>query len=198
MVLLIYAHPQHSRSAANRALLEGVLDLPGLVFHPLYDRYPDFSIDAAAERDLLTRAQLVVWQHPLYWYSVPALLKLWFEQVLSRGWAYGGGPGGGRALAGKHCLWVTTTGADDEGYEETGIHRHRFDAFVPAIRQTAQFCHMDWLAPLVLHDAHRADDGRLAHQAQVYRRRLLPYLDGAPGSAAPAADSRMGAQGASR
>jgi glutathione-regulated potassium-efflux system ancillary protein KefF len=174
MVLLIYAHPYHARSVANRALLQGVLDLPDLVFHPLYDRYPDFSIDAAAERELLAQATLVIWQHPLYWYGAPALLALWFERVLVRGWAYGGSDG--RALAGKDCLWVTTTGGADEAYRQDGVHGHPFEAFVPPMRQTARFCHMNWLDPLVLHDAHDLGPEALARQAQTYRQRLLPYL----------------------
>ena len=43
----------------------------------------------------------IVLQHPLYWYSVPGLLKHWFDKVLARGFAYGAG---GRELVGKR--WV--------------------------------------------------------------------------------------------
>lgn len=52
----------------------------------LYDLYPAVDIDAAAERTALGRASVVVWQHPIYRYNVPALLKLWFERVLTPGW----------------------------------------------------------------------------------------------------------------
>jgi glutathione-regulated potassium-efflux system ancillary protein KefF len=170
VILLLYAHPHPPHSIANRVLLDAVRDVPHLTIHSLYDRYPDFSIDITAERHALARAQLIIWQHPLYWYTVPALLKYWFETVLTRGYAYGDG---GTALAGKRCLWVTTTGAPDEGYSAAGIHQHNFDAFVPVVKQTAQFCHMHWLAPIVVLGAHRLDRGELEQQGAAYRQRLL-------------------------
>jgi glutathione-regulated potassium-efflux system ancillary protein KefF len=61
--------------------------------HSLYDLYPDFDIDVDAEQAALKHADLVVWMHPIYWYSVPAMLKHWFDVVLLRGWAYGEGGG---------------------------------------------------------------------------------------------------------
>ena len=68
------------------------------------------AFDVPAEQSALRAAERVVWQCPLYWYSVPALLSLWFEKVLAHGWAYGSG---GDALKGKRALWVTTTGAPE-------------------------------------------------------------------------------------
>jgi len=174
MIALIHAHPHPAQSIANRALLAAVRDLPGLQLRSLYDLYPDFSVDIEAERALLTSARLVIWQHPLYWYSVPALLKLWFEGVLGEGWAYGEG---GRALAGKDCLWVTSTGALDDAYAATGMHGFPFAAFVPPVRQTARFCGMHWLEPIVVHGAHRIGQEALQGAAAAYRARLQTWLD---------------------
>ena len=87
MILVVLAHPYPDRSYANRALLASLDGLAGVEVRSLYDLYPDFAIDAAAERAALAAASVVVWQHPIYWYSVPALLKLWFEKVLTPGWA---------------------------------------------------------------------------------------------------------------
>lgn len=174
MILLLYAHPHPDRSVANRILIDAVRDLPGLAVHSLYDLYPDFAIDAAAERRAIEGARLVIWQHPLYWYSVPALLKLWFESVLTRGWAYGDG---GTALAGKDCLWVTTTGAEADAYGPGGKHAHGFSEFVPHVEQTARFCGMNWLPPIVLHGAHRRTRDSLAQQAAGYRAQLQAWRD---------------------
>jgi len=174
MIVLVYAHPHPARSIANRALLAAVRDLPGLELRSLYDLYPDFSIDIEAERAVLSAARLVIWQHPLYWYSVPALLKLWFEGVLGEGWAYGEG---GAALAGKDCLWVTSTGALEEAYAATGKHGLPFATFVPPVQQTARFCGMNWLEPIVVHGAHRSGQEGLQRAAAAYRNRLQPFLD---------------------
>jgi glutathione-regulated potassium-efflux system ancillary protein KefF len=170
MICLLYAHPYPDRSRANRALLNAVRGVDQLEVRRLYDLYPDFSIDVHAEHEALTRAQLIVLQHPLYWYSVPGLLKHWFDKVLTVGWAYGNG---GDALRGKHCWWVATTGALGSGYEKAGIHMRPFADFVPPIEQTARFCGMHWLEPLIVHGAHRIDDDALNEQAERYRERLV-------------------------
>jgi len=174
MILVVYAHPHHARSVTNRALLDAVRDLDGVRVHALYDRYPDFSIDGDAERELLLEAELVVLQHPLYWYAPPALLKLWFEEVLRHGWAFGEGE---RRLAGKHCQWVVTTGAPANGYLPEGMHGHDFEAFVPVVRQTAKFCGMHWHEPIVVHGASRIDPEVLEREAAGYRSRLAAWRE---------------------
>ena len=177
MITLIYAHPHPLRSRGSRALVEAVRTLPGLEVRSLYDLYPDFSLDVEAEQRALAASRLLVWQHPVYWYSVPALLKLWFEQVLAHGWAYGEG---GTALAGKDCLWVSTTGGPPDWYTPEGPHGHAFAAFEPTIRQTARFCGMNWLDPVAVYGAHRISEDELEHAALAYRQRLERYLESAP------------------
>jgi glutathione-regulated potassium-efflux system ancillary protein KefF len=139
----------------------------------LYERYPDFSIDVAAEQRTLSEASLIVWQHPVYWYGTPPLLSLWFEKVLARGWAYGKG---GDALRGKACLWVPTTGGDTDAYREGGMHGHTFDKFVPPIEQTARFCGMRWLPPLIMHGSHHVSDDELRKRGFEYQDRVQHFL----------------------
>ncbi len=98
MILIIYAHPYPHHSHANKRMLEQARTLEGVEIRSLYQLYPDFNIDIAAEQEALSRADLIVWQHPMQWYSIPPLLKLWIDKVFSHGWAYGHG---GKALHGK-------------------------------------------------------------------------------------------------
>ncbi len=177
MITLIHAHPYPDRSRAGRVLVEAVRDLPGLDVRAIHDLYPDFSIDVEVEQAALARAQVIVWQHPVYWYGPPALLKLWFDKVLAFGWAYGPG---GHALTGKRCLWVATTGGDQDAYGPAGMHAHGFDAFMPPIRQTARFCGMEWEEPIVLHGVRQLDDGAIADAARAYRARLQALAAMAP------------------
>lgn len=186
MIAVVFAHPYPRHSRACAALLRAIEDLPGIEVRSLYDRYPDFDIDAASEQAALERARLVVWMHPLYWYAGPALFKLWLEQVLVKGWAYGEGGG---ALSGKDCLWVTTTGGDEAAFSPAGRHAHAFDAFAPAMEQTARFCGMRWLEPFVLHGAHIIPDEELARAAQDLRRRVQRWIDG-QGAGIPMASGR--------
>ena len=167
--LLLYAHPYPDRSRANRALLEAVRELPHVQVRALYDLYPDFSVDVAAEQSALRAAERVVWQCPVYWYSVPALLSLWFEKVLAHGWAFGSG---GDALKGKRALWVTTTGAPDTAYAAGQMHARPFADYVPPVEHTARFCGMIWEPPLIHHGAQRASDEVLRGWAARYCARL--------------------------
>lgn len=107
MILIIYAHPYPHHSHANKRMLEQVRTLDGVEIRSLYHLYPDFNIDVAAEQEALSRADLVILQHPMQWYSTPPLLKLWLDKVLAHGWAYGHG---GTALHGKSVMWAVTTG----------------------------------------------------------------------------------------
>lgn len=173
MLLLVLAHPYPDRSRANQALLEGVQGLEGLEVRSLYDLYPDFDIDVPAEQAALSRAKVVIWQHPTYWYAPPGLLKHWFDVVLLRGWAYGEG---GDALRGKRCLWVTTTGGEPSAYGPGGMHRLPFEEFIPPVEQTARFCQMQWEPPLIVHSAHRVSDDDLRALGRDYRRRLEALL----------------------
>jgi glutathione-regulated potassium-efflux system ancillary protein KefF len=170
MIAVLQAHPYPDRSRANRILGRAIDDLPGVAVRSLYDLYPDFAIDVDAEQRVLAAAEVVVWQHPLFWYAAPALLTLWYEQVLTAGWAWGPG---GDALRGKLCLWVVTTGGDDGDYGPDGLHGHRFETFASATRQTALFCGMRWLDPLIVHAANRVGDEVLRAWGERYRDRLV-------------------------
>jgi glutathione-regulated potassium-efflux system ancillary protein KefF len=168
-ILVIFAHPYPRDSRAGAALLAALAGLEAVEVRSLYDRYPDFDIDSAAEQSAAGRAGLVVWLHPLHWYGVPGLLKQWFDMVLVKGWAYGEGGG---ALAGKDCLWAVTTGGDEAAFSPEGRHAHAFGDFVAPIEQTARFCGMNWLAPHVVHGAHSVSGEVLAAAAAAFRARL--------------------------
>jgi glutathione-regulated potassium-efflux system ancillary protein KefF len=175
-VLVIAAHPDLARSHVNRALAEAcrAAALPALEYRDLYALYPDYLIDVPAEQAALARAQLVVWQHPIQWYSMPPLMKLWVDEVLRYGWAYGHG---GTALRGKDLWLVASTGSPEQAYRPDGAQRYFFDAFLPAYEQTATLCGLRFLPPLLLHGAHAVSPAALAGHAATFVARLRDYPD---------------------
>jgi glutathione-regulated potassium-efflux system ancillary protein KefF len=180
-VLVIVAHPQLEQSRANRRLMQaaeaaaalsGDDAAPKVVVRDLYALYPDYLIDTAAEQAALVDARLVVWQHPIHWYHMPPLMKLWVDDVLAFGWAYGPG---GDALRNKDLWLVATTGGAEDSYRPDSYNRYFFDAFLPPYEQTAALCGMRFLPPLMLHGAHKASEREIRDHASVYARRLVDY-----------------------
>lgn len=172
-LLLLYAHPASHRSRLNRRLLKDVADLPSVRVHDLYEEYPDFHIEVRREQALLLEHDTIVFQHPFYWYSVPALLKQWMDLVLKHGWAYGEG---GTALRGKRWLTAVTTGGPEGAYQSEGTNRYTMRQLLAPIEQTAQLCGMAFLDPFITHGAHRLTDEALSNQAKAYRQRLSSLL----------------------
>jgi glutathione-regulated potassium-efflux system ancillary protein KefF len=171
-VLVLVAHPDIARSRINRALAAQARLLPpeAVEVRDLYALYPDFVIDIEAEQAALAAARTVVWVHPVQWYSMPALMKLWMDDVLAFRWAYGPG---GRALVGK-CVWlVVSTGGTETSYQEVGSNGHPFASFLPAYRQTAELVGMRFLEPEVFHGAHKAGAQAVHAHAHAFAQRLL-------------------------
>ena len=172
-ILLLLAHPQRAHSRVNQTLALAA-QAAGFTLRDLYALYPDYLIDVPTEQALLAEADLVVWLHPIHWYGMPALMKLWLDEVFGFGWAYGPG---GQALHGKHLWLVTSTGGPEDSYGPGGYNRHFFDAFLPPYEQTAALAGMTFLPPLVLHGAQRASAAELAAHAQVFVQRLGSWPD---------------------
>lgn len=176
-ILVLFAHSARHLSRVNRQLAEAVRQLDHVELHDLYETYPDFYIDVAAEQARLAAADMLVLLHPLQWYSMPALLKEWIDAVLLPGWAYGNG---GNALAGKTYLLAVTTGSPAHAYAYGEVHGRPFEHYLPAFRQTAELCGMRWAEPHVLHGAHQVDDAAVARHVDGLVERLTDFLNTSP------------------
>ncbi|UCH26517.1 MAG: NAD(P)H-dependent oxidoreductase [Trueperaceae bacterium] len=166
-VLILFAHPALERSRVNRRLVDSISELPGITFHDLYEAYPTFDIDVAYEQNLLTSHDVVVLQHPLFWYSTPALVKQWEDLVLEHGWAYGSG---GTALQGKVFLCALTAGGSAAAYRADGLNRFEIREFLRPIEQTVRLCKMEFLPPFVTFGTHRMELPDIDRAAEDYRR----------------------------
>lgn len=174
-ILILFAHPAYQRSRANKRLVDRVRDLEGVTFHDLYEAYPDFNIDVASEQRQLLDHDLLVFHHPFYWYSCPALLKEWQDLVLEHGFAYGRG---GTSLAGKALLSVITTGGSADAYHADGVNRYEITEFLRPFEQTATLCGMDYLPPFVAHGIHKGGDVTVMQRyADAYARIITGLRD---------------------
>jgi glutathione-regulated potassium-efflux system ancillary protein KefG len=163
--LIVFAHPALERARVAPAMLKAAGTLPHFPVRDLYDLYPDMTIDVLAEQVAMAVSDFVVLQFPLYWYSVPALLKEWLDLVWVPGWAYGRG---GRVLAGKTLACAFSAGGGGEAYGPQGPNRFTIEELMRPWEQTAALCGMRWISPFVIHGAGDLDDTALSREAARY------------------------------
>ncbi|MDQ3367402.1 MAG: NAD(P)H-dependent oxidoreductase [Myxococcota bacterium] len=175
-VLVLLAHPVLERSRVNRRLLSAISDLESVTVHDLYEAYPTLSIDIAREQALLVEHDVIVFQHPFYWYSVPAILKEWQDLVLEHGWAYGVG---GTRLRGKTTFNAVSTGGPAMAYRKDGYNRFTVRELLAPWAQTAHLCGMRFLAPFAVHAALQVvSDDDVATRRDAYRQLIIALRDG--------------------
>ncbi|MGE3975780.1 MAG: NAD(P)H-dependent oxidoreductase [Bdellovibrionales bacterium] len=170
--LVLFAHPNHQNSKANRIIIERIRDLPNVTIHNLYEEYPYFFINVQREQKLLLEHDLIVLQHPFYWYSMPALLKEWLDVVLESGFAYGPG---GNSLKGKRLLLSMTVGGPSDSYQESGYNHFPIESFLPLYIQTARLCGMHWEKPLMFFGSIRASQEAMEAHAEKVRDHLVTF-----------------------
>ncbi len=164
-VLIIFAHPHFQHSRVNRMMVEAARHVEGVAIHDLYEMYPDYQIDLKHEKEALGCAHTVILQHPFQWYSCPPLLKEWLDVVLHKGWAYGEN---GSALQGKKWMSVISTGGAEHAYDPKGHNRYRMEQLMVPFEQTAYLCKMDYMPPLIFHDALKAGRDNISAHAEHY------------------------------
>lgn len=172
-ILLLYAHPEPKNSRANSILLQETPTLKHVTVHDLYAHYPDFFIDLYYEQELLKEHQVIVFQHPLYTYSCPALLKEWLDRVLVRGFANGIK---GQFVAGKYWRSVITTGEPKHMYEKS--EHHSMSAILRPFELTAAICHMHWIPPFIVYRARGQKKKVMEKYAENYTAWLKSPLAG--------------------
>ena len=175
-ILILFAHPRFEQSRVNRALLNGIAQLPGVTLQDLYEHYPDFNVDVEREKQLLTEHRIIIWHHPLYMYGAPALLKQWMDLVLEFGWAHGRGV---YSLKDKIIFNALTSGGTREVYAANGYNRFTVREFLVPFDQTAHLCKMNYLPPFVVQGTHLLTEAELAQHAALYRTLLERLSQGA-------------------
>lgn len=173
-ILILFAHPAFHKSKINKKLLEGIDKIEGVTINHLYENYPDFFIHIKKEQQLLIEHDVIVWHHPFYWYSAPAILKEWMDLVLEHGFAYGKK---GKALKGKSVVSVVTTGGQKKVYCAEGRNHYSINEFLVPYRQSASLCEMNYLPPFVIHGSHTISEIDKEKHAQAYKNLLIGLRD---------------------
>ena len=173
-ILILFAHPAFHKSRINKILINGLDKIEGVTFNNIYENYPDFFINIKKEQKLLLEHDIIVWHHPFYWYSAPAILKEWMDLVLEHGFAYGKQ---GNALRGKKVMSVVTTGGNKKTYCKEGRNNFTINQFLLPFQQAANLCGMNYLPPFVIHGSHTMNNLEIEEYANGYRSILVGLRD---------------------
>ena len=168
-ILVVAGHPDLPHSVANATILEELARaFPQAAIRKLCETAPGGQFDVAAEQQALQAADLIVWQFPFWWFSMPWLLKKWQDDVLLYGFAYGSGS----KLGGKRLLVSFTTGAPAAAYTGAEGSVGDIEKMVEPFATTARFCGLDWQGAMWLTSvsySERATPEAVAQQQQAAR-----------------------------
>lgn len=117
--------------------------------------------------------ELMIWQFPLWWFGLPAMLKGWVDRVFAMGRAYGGGRVYANGIwKGKRALLSLTTGGPQEAYRKGGFNGDLDAVLRPIQRGMLEFCGCSVLAPQVVYAPVRLSEQQRRAELERWRARL--------------------------
>lgn len=139
-----------------------------------------FAADVRAEMEKVLWADFVIFQFPIWWFGLPAILKGWVDRVFAVGFAYGGGRWYDEgAFRGKRAMLSLTTGGGPAIFAPDGLSGPIDQILWPIQHGMLYFVGMDVLPPFIAWGPARAGDERRREYLAEYRQRLLT-LDSTP------------------
>ncbi|KAK9367586.1 flavoprotein-like protein [Lipomyces kononenkoae] len=174
----------------------------------------ELTDDVKAEQEKLLWADFLILQFPLWWWSMPAILKGWVDRVYAYGFAYGVGPHnethwgdrfGEGTFAGKRAMLIVTTGGWPSHYSSRGVNGPIEDLLFPINRGILFYPGYDVLPPFLVYRVQKLDDKGFETVAEDLRERMrtaetttpipyrtqnggdytIPYLELRPGLGTP-------------
>lgn len=138
--------------------------------------------DVKAEQQRLLAADTVILQFPLWWFTVPAIMKGWMDRVFTNGFGYGTSRAwkryGDGLLAGKRAMVVVTTGAADAHLSDRGVNGDINDLLFPIQHGVLFYTGMEVLPPVVITGAGWQTD--YTDMAKLLRERLETLAETEP------------------
>lgn len=168
-VLVLSAHHAPEVSRINQQAVKALGSIPGVTVHELWQAYPDYQIDVEREQQLLREHDSIVLLFPFWWYSSPAILKLWQDLVLTYGFAYGHE---GTALHNKELLVMTSTGGQKEAYTQGGVNLFPLETVLSPFRLVANKTGMTWLPPVPINGANEITQALIDEGVRVWVERI--------------------------
>nr|WP_315252315.1 NAD(P)H-dependent oxidoreductase [uncultured Duganella sp.] len=199
-ILIVYAHPnprslngalkdyavQHLQAAGHAVQ---VSDLYAMQWRPTLEANETPGPEVLREQEKLLWADTVIFQFPLWWFSMPAIMKGWVERVFSYGFGYGIGEHSDRrwgdrygegTLAGKRAMLMVTAGGWEPHYSARGINGPIEQLLFPIHHGVLHYAGMAVLPPFLIYRTSRVDEASFAAACEELGLRLDTLQTTAP------------------
>jgi len=173
--LILAFHPDINRSRANRAMLEAAATMNGVEAVDMQALYPDGRIDADAEVHRLLNVDRIVLQFPVQWYSPPALMKQWMDDVFTRMY-YVRHTEEGQLLEGTPLMVAATAGNVVEAYGPDGVNLFPLEELLRPLESTAHRCKLPYATPFLVYRANKLDAHEQLALGVAYRKHLQTWM----------------------
>lgn len=170
--LVILSHPNLEESKYNKALIEQIKGLKNVTIRHLEELYGSDikAFDVLKEQELLLNHERIVFQFPWYWYSSPAMIKAYQDEVFTYGFAYGSL---GDKLNGKEFKVATTIGAPAYAYEEGGWNKKSMNELLSPFQSMANLTGMTYVRAFKVHGVASISEDELTQKALEYKSEIL-------------------------
>lgn len=174
--LVIVAHPHIENSIINKRWIDELKRYPQhFTVHQLYQAYPNELINVEQEQQLVEGHDNLVFQFPFYWFSCTPLLKKWFDEVLTYGWAYGSQA---TKLIDKKIALAISLGSKEEEYQPP----YSLTNLLLPIETTIKYINADYQGVFTLYGAHtdlsknQINQNEIDENAQQYIKFLMSLI----------------------
>jgi glutathione-regulated potassium-efflux system ancillary protein KefF len=165
--LMILAHPVIENSIGNKNISDNFSKEANTELRHLDKLYPDFNIDVEAEQEALLNADIIIFQFPLFWYNMPAMLKHWIDKVFEYGFAFGTGS----KLTGKKVIVSFTIGSPETDYPYETVQKITFP-----FQGLAEYCKLQYLGEIFCNDINGYSDSAKENAIKIANEHSLKLL----------------------
>ncbi|WP_297598442.1 NAD(P)H-dependent oxidoreductase [uncultured Cetobacterium sp.] len=164
-ILVVVSHPDLENSVVNKRWIEELKKEDDIKIRNLDELYSNRDMDIEIEKKYLEEAERVVFQFPFYWYSMPGIMRDYFDRVLEFKWAYGPN---GDALKGKEFLIALSIGAPEYSYQGGSYNNFTITELLRPLEATANAVQMIYLPYFAVFDTPRLKVDEVDESAKNY------------------------------
>lgn len=164
--LVVFSHQYFEKSKINKALLEAIKTLPNVDIRNLDELYGTNikGFDLQKEQEFLSKAQKIVFQFPLFWFSTPPMLKAYQDEILTTTMYQNKGD----ILANKDFHIAVSLGSEKEKYSSTGRNEFTLEEYLLPLTGMAKYCKMQPKEIFVSDNSFKVTDEQIAEFARKY------------------------------